>query len=569
MSNEEAIEGVKIEKIESTTLDQFVQILEISFIFLLTYTLITLFDATVASGLDLYANLAEDYLGREGIGSLQGGRYEEIVRVTLIFNLLLFSFSLFFGLWMRRTRDNWSFGQLGFTLKTPDYSSRSIIERGLILGLLAVAIQFTIMTPVVWQKTGNFDSAILGVHTFYNSGTSELFTSRELQAEYYFGFVEMGFIWPLSAGFFFFAYAHNSLRAKFPVGIANLFATLFYVFYLAYFFMIPQRGKLNQLNNNNDQYLGNSVFWAQLFVFFIILYISFSAFAETKSIVLPFLLNFVLNVGLTLFKSFNALAFDSVDNLMLLPYFLSVIFLIYWGKIRTEVFSTLRLGVNHLKDLKLISFRKAFGFTALFISFALIIPSIFEHLIFSEKDYDTWIPYAVAILYFIIISLSIVVLTYEPTEVYDVLLINNDGLPIASHIELFQSDEVLISGFFTALSSVSEEFDSDPSELKSVRRGERELLIEDGVLTRIVALADKDQPSIRDSIIKMHKSFEISNSDQLRSWSGTDIKAADDLVDDIGKLSVKFSIPQQTRWLGTLTLAFTPLFLVLLGLMNT
>ncbi|MHA2168723.1 MAG: hypothetical protein ACXAB7_02310, partial [Candidatus Kariarchaeaceae archaeon] len=74
MSNEEAIEGVKIEKIESTTLDQFVQILEISFIFLLTYTLITLFDATVASGLDLYANLAEDYLGREGIGSLQGGR---------------------------------------------------------------------------------------------------------------------------------------------------------------------------------------------------------------------------------------------------------------------------------------------------------------------------------------------------------------------------------------------------------------------------------------------------------------------------------------------------------------
>ncbi|MHA2090566.1 MAG: hypothetical protein ACW98K_06880 [Candidatus Kariarchaeaceae archaeon] len=567
MNNEVAIEGVKIEKIESTTLDQFVQILEISFIFLLTYTLITLFDESISSGLNLYDNLASDYLGREGIGNLEGGHYEEIVRVTLIFNLLLFSFSLFFGLWIRRTRDNWSFSQLGFTLKTPDYSSRSIIERGLILGLLAVVIQYTIMTPVFWLKHGNFDSAILGVHTFYNFNDEVLFSAKALQAEYYFGFIEMGLIWPLSAGFFFFAYAHNSLKAKFPVGVANLFATLFYVFYLAYFFMIPQQGKIDQISNNNEQNIGNSVFWAQLLVFFIILYISFSAFAETKSIVLPFLLNFVLNVGLTIFKSFNTLAFDSVNTLMLLPYILSVLFLIYWAKIRTEVFSTLKLGAIHLKDLKLISFQKTLGFTILFVSFALIIPSIFEHLIFLQKD--TWIPYAVAILYFIIISLSIIVLTYEPTEVYDVLLINNDGLPIASHIELFQSDEVLISGFFTALSSVSEEFDSDPSELKSVRRGERELLIEDGVLTRIVALADKDQPSIRDSIIKMHKNFEISNSDQIRSWTGTEIKAADDLVEDIGELSVKFSIPQQTRWLGTLTLTFTPLFLVLLGIMTT
>jgi hypothetical protein len=67
----------------------------------------------------------------------------------------------------------------------------------------------------------------------------------------------------------------------------------------------------------------------------------------------------------------------------------------------------------------------------------------------------------------------------------------------------------------------------------------------------------------------MHKNFEISNSDQIRSWTGTEIKAADDLVEDIGELSVKFSIPQQTRWLGTLTLTFTPLFLVLLGIMTT
>ncbi len=70
-------------------------------------------------------------------------------------------------------------------------------------------------------------------------------------------------------------------------------------------------------------------------------------------------------------------------------------------------------------------------------------------------------------------------------------------------------------------------------------------------VTRIVAHADKDQPAIRDTIIKMHKNFETSNSDQIRSWTGSQIKEADDLVKDIGKLSVKFNIPQQTRWLGT------------------
>ncbi|MHA2251589.1 MAG: hypothetical protein ACXAD7_14590 [Candidatus Kariarchaeaceae archaeon] len=564
MSTGENLERVDIGKIESTSLDQLVQVLEISFIFLLTYSLIALFDEAFVQ-LELYKPLASDYLGEENIGSLRGGQFEEIVRVTLVFNLLLFAFSLIFGMWMRRTRDGWTFNQLGFTINTPNYSFKDIIERGLILGLLAIVIQYTILTPVVWIKESDFELAIQSVHSFSFEGES--FTSQQLPAEYYFGFIEMGFIWPLSAGFFFFAYTHNSLKAKFPTGIANLLATTFYVFYLAFFFMITERGKVDQLINNFDKYLGNIVFWATLVVFFIILYISFSAFAETKSIVLPFLLNFVWNAGLTIFKSLNSLLYDESSPLMLIPYLLSVILLIILFTRRRNSFSNISLGIDHLKHIKLISKRKTIGLSFLFVLFALVTPSILEYTLSIETK--TWvIPTVIAILYCVIIGLAIIVLTYEPTEVFDVLLINRDGLPIASHIELFQTDDVLISGFFTALSSVSSEIDAEESELKSIKQGERDILIEDGVLTRVVALADKDQPSIRSAIIQLQKNFEKKNAEEIRSWTGEDIKSAKSLVNDIGALSVRFSIPQQTKWIGTLTMIFSPIFIILIGLMQ-
>jgi len=58
--------------------------------------------------LNLYEPISSSYLGEPGIGSLYGGHFEAIVRVTLIFNLLLFLFSLTFGLWIRKTRDDWT-----------------------------------------------------------------------------------------------------------------------------------------------------------------------------------------------------------------------------------------------------------------------------------------------------------------------------------------------------------------------------------------------------------------------------------------------------------------------------
>lgn len=333
--------------------------------------------------------------------------------------------------------------------------------------------------------------------------------------------------------------------------------------------MIPERGKLDQLVNHSDKYVGNIVFWGFLLVFFIILYLAFSAFAETKSVVLPLLFTLVFNVSLTAFKAFNSLSYDESTPLMLIPYIVSVLFLAIWLVKRSPAFSIIKISINHLIQIKLISAKKTIGLSVLFIMFALIIPAILEHLIFIAEDLPRWVnPVVVAFIYCIIILLAIIVLTYEPTEVYDVLLINNHGLPIASHIELFQSGDVLISGFFTALSSVSAEIDPDESTLKSIKQGEREILIEDGVLTRIVVLADKDQTSIRNAIIKLHKKFEITNSDAISKWTGQDLIAANTLVSDIGKLSVKFNFPQQTRWLGTLTLIFSPIFIILLGLIG-
>ena len=54
----------RVGSIESTSLDRLVQVIEISFIFLVVYSLITLFDAAVAT-FDLYEPISSDYIGRE------------------------------------------------------------------------------------------------------------------------------------------------------------------------------------------------------------------------------------------------------------------------------------------------------------------------------------------------------------------------------------------------------------------------------------------------------------------------------------------------------------------------
>ncbi|MFW9991174.1 MAG: hypothetical protein ACFFD4_03865 [Candidatus Odinarchaeota archaeon] len=571
----ESLTDTRITKISSTSLDQLIMILEISFIFLLSYSLITLVDAAF-KGLELYDPIATYFLGDAGVGQLDGGNFEKITRVTLIFNLLLFAFSLSFGLWIRRTRDGWSWSQLGYTLKTPGYSSSSLIRRGIVLGLIAVAAFYTILTPLVFIFKGSADSAFL-FHSFHQEDGT-LFTARQLNAEYYFGFVEMGFIWPLSAGFFFFAYAHNSLKSRFPLGVANLLSSLFYVFYLAFFFVIVGDAKLERIS----AYVADPMFWGMNLSFFIVLYISFSAFTETGSVVLPFLLNFVFNVGLTAFRAFNSLFFASAPvsmyPLMLIPYLLTLAVIAIWFFVKREDFSTIRLGLKHLKDVvskktrEEISVLSMIGIIGLFIILSFIVPGILEYVVAKETFTKGIIALTYAFIYIAVIGLAIVVLTYEPTNVHDVLLVKMpEGIPISSRIELFQSDEVLISGFFTAISSVSKELDdAEKTDLRSIKRGEREILIEDGVLSRIIALTDRDQARIRHSMASLLRKFESANAKKLTSWLGDSdsIPEAKELVETIGKLSIRFDIPQQTRWLGVLTLVLTPLMIGLIGLIG-
>jgi len=353
---------------------------------------------------------------------------------------------------------------------------------------------------------------------------------------------------------------------------------VFYVFYLAFFFFIPVRGKLPQI----PVYLADPVFWGMNITFFFVLYISFSAFTETESVVLPFLLNFVLNVGLTVFKAFNSLVYASAPAssypLMLIPYLLTLVIIGIWFFAKRDDFSTLKLGLKHLKDVfskktrEGLSLLSMLGIIILFMVLSFIVPGILEYVVAPSSTFSQEIfGFVYAFIYIAIIGLAIVVLTYEPTKVYDVLLVKMpEGIPIKSRIELFQSDEVLISGFFTAISTVSKELDDDEkSDLQSIKRGEREILIEEGVFTRMIALADRDQARIRQQMAKLLRKFETTNAKKLSSWLGDTeaIPEAKELVDEVGKLSILFDIPQQTRWIGVLTLILTPLMIGLIGLL--
>ncbi len=128
---------------------------------------------------------------------------------------------------------------------------------------------------------------------------------------------------------------------------------------------------------------------------------------------------------------------------------------------------------------------------------------------------------------------------------------------------------MLISGFFQAISSVSDELDSDQkANLRSIKRGEREILLEDGVFTRVIVLADRDQSRIRNSIIKLQQEFEASHAGKLAQWIGdqSTIPEVHEFMDQIECLEVRFDIPQQARWIAALTLLFTPIMIALIGL---
>ncbi len=562
----------------STPLERLIQVIEISFIFLLVYSLILLVDA-VFDRFGLYSPLSSVYLGRPSIGSsLDGGNLEAIIRVTLIFNLLLFVFSLVFGIWIRRTRDGWTLAQLGYTFSTKGYGFWNLVRKSIVLGLLGIVVFLGFMTVASIAINGLDRGLLFNAYTYEENGEVIFFDQKALLAEYYFGFFEMSLIWPVSAGFFFFAYAYNSLRARFEESIANLLSSLFYVFYLSFFFLISSSDKLTQfLSRLVDPFAReNLMFWSMAFALLLVVYTFFSAFAETRSLVLPFTANLVFNAGLTVIRSWNSILLGSERGsgfsywVVLLPSVVVVFLLGVWFFIDRDSFFTLSISLRHLKQTwSEISFR-SLGYLVLFVLLSFVLPSFLAEVLISPERWggDWVIPVIFGLELILLLFLAIIVLTYDPNEVYDVLLISKEaGQPIASHIELFQTDEVLISGFFTALSSVGEELEHGSSRLKTVRLGDKTVLIEEGVFTRLVALADKEQPSIRNNIAKLHRAFEVKHGEEAIQLFGDIPEEAQELVDQVGNLSITFYVPAQVRWLGVLTMVITPLMLVLIGLL--
>jgi hypothetical protein len=69
-------------------------------------------------------------------------------------------------------------------------------------------------------------------------------------------------------------------------------------------------------------------------------------------------------------------------------------------------------------------------------------------------------------------------------------------------------------------------------------------------------------------MVNLQRKFEVMYAKDLAEWIGDveAIPAAKDLVKSGGNLSIRFDIPQQTRWVGVLTLILTPLMIGLIGL---
>ncbi len=558
----------------NNTLDRLILIVEISFIFLVSFTIIALVDAAF-EGLNLYRPIADGYLGSPNVGDLRGGNFEEIVRITFVLNGLLFISSLVFGLWIRRTRDGWTWSDFGYTFHTKDQSFMSLVRKGIALGFISILIFYVIMTPLFYLEFGS--NGFLSIFA-YTVG-DRLFTPKELNASYYFGIIEMGFIWPLSAGFFFFSYAHTSLKSRFPVGIANILATIFYVFYLIFFFLIQGREKVTTLFKiifdwKSIPNFSPFLFWGQVAVFLIILYINFSSFEQTGSIVLPFIMNFVFNVGLTLLRAGNTLAFSELSPLMVIPVSLLALSVLVWLLFVPHDYSTIKKAFSQLKEVHGVSVKNLVLLVSLFLLLSFILPGVIYELLYLNNANNLSVPqWLIPLLFsidFAILLLSVfLVLSYEPAMVHDVLLITKEGLPLASHLVTFDTDEYLLSGFFTALSSVDKELTGGDEVVSTIKRGNNDILVEENNGLRLIVLADRDHPSLRQQIqqsfqqfLKMHNDIDFSSA----LASGNGFPPAKEFVDKVNGLQVRFDIPQPIRWSITISMVIGPLMVLLNGL---
>ncbi len=116
------------------TTDKIVLIIEISFIFLLSFSSVYLLDL-VLDKMGIYQSMEK----RVFVGALEYS-LKLAFRAIFLFMGLLFGASLFFGLWMRKTRERWTWKDFGFKKEQP---SRAVYQ-GIFLGLIAVGLYIVI-----------------------------------------------------------------------------------------------------------------------------------------------------------------------------------------------------------------------------------------------------------------------------------------------------------------------------------------------------------------------------------------------------------------------------------------
>lgn len=555
------------------TTDKLVLIIEISFIFLLSFSFVYLLDLVLKTTelKGLYHNWAAKSIGSERWYY----SYKRIFRAVFLFTGLLFGVSLLFGLWMRRTRDRWSMRDFGFKKEYPTHA----IYQGVFLGLLSAGLLIVILFPIEVMTYG-FSTAIRDL------GFQGL-NPQEMNAEILWQTLHL-FIWSLSAELYFFAYMSTSLESKVGKSQARWMSSALLVLYLFLFnylafpktagtnFLDPIRENWTSFSQNSTEIIFRLGWLLWLFIAFILF---LHAFLVTKNIIVPIIAHITVNITLLIIAIINA---GVTSSMALIPFLFVWILVIGWfildfrsknllrnafvGRTEeivpeeTETPEIPSISTNPLTSLALFLLLVLLAFVAPF-AIVLYLSGVVEAATVAS---------ICALDFLLCFTLGLVVLTYSPSRVYDVLLVSEGGLPIAARREIFEADESMISGFFSALESFSQEIDAfEKSAFQTIRKTRYSIVFDDGVLgTKIVAVLDHDRSPMRNQIRSKLHEFEKQYRGQLEQWTGKQFDAASQFVEEISKLDVRFEISSETKWLAFMSYFFLSLIFLVIYLMT-
>ncbi|MFQ6123768.1 MAG: hypothetical protein ACE5R6_04065 [Candidatus Heimdallarchaeota archaeon] len=555
------------------TTDKLVLVIEISFIFLLSFSFVYLLDLVLkTTEIDgFYFSLANKYIGTPRWYYT----YKRIFRAAFLFTGLLFGVSLLFGLWMRWTRDRWSWSDFGFKKEYPTHA----IYQGLFLGFLSAGLLIVILFPIEVMTYGS-STAIRDL------GFQGL-NPEEMEAEILWQTLYL-FVWSLSAELYFFAYMSTSLESKVGKSQARWMSSALLVLYLFLFnylafpktagtnFLDPIRENWTSFSQNSTEIIFRGGWLLWLFIVFILF---LHAFLVTKNILVPIIAHITVNIILLAIAIINA---GTTSSMALIPFLVVWILIIGWFILDARSKKLLRdafvgrteeivpakteppeipsISTNPLTSIILFLLLVVLAFVAPF-TIVLYLSGVVEPATVAS---------ICALDFLLCFTLGLVVLTYSPSKVYDVLLVSEGGLPIAARREIFEADESMISGFLSALESFSQEIDAfEKSAFQTIRKARYSIVFDDGVLgTKIVTVLDHDRSPMREQIRSKLHEFEKQYRSQLEHWTGKQFDEARQFVEDISKLDERFEISPETKWLAFLSYFFLSLIFLVIFLIT-